>query len=154
MEPNDFHGESSSSSVSAKKKLRKTKCHRGPKPFAKRYKYAKICTERCERILRFFKHQSRLTGIPVTYLVSQSLSRRQVRIESLHEKWPENWGYFGRCGVWFQWIISLQVGEVVQLQLEGAAYNPNPDEPFGLLPDVKEELKEEPKGEDVNEVEV
>ena len=85
MEPNDFRGESSSSSVSAKKKLRKTKCHRGPKPFAKRYKYAKICTERCERILRFFKHQSRLTGIPVTNLVSQSLSRRQVRIESLHE---------------------------------------------------------------------
>ena len=85
MEPNDFRGESSSSSVSAKKKLRKTKCHQSPKPFAKRYKYAKICTERCERILRFFKHQSRLTGIPVTNLVSQSLSRRQVRIESLHE---------------------------------------------------------------------
>ena len=28
------------------------------------------------------------------------------------------------------------------------AYNPNPDEPFGLLPDVKEELKEEPKEEE------
>lgn len=86
IEPNEVARACSSSSpsvVAKTKKARKrnTESLKGSRPFTKRYKYAKIHTDRCQRMIRFLKQQSRLTGLPIANIVSQSLSRRQVRFD-------------------------------------------------------------------------
>ena len=53
----------------------------------------------------------------------------------------------------FPYLIFPQIAKIVKALLERNVIYGNPDEAFGMLPDVKEEIKEEPQ-EDVEVTQV
>ena len=72
----------SSPSVAAKtKKQRNTKRLPGPRKTPKSNKHVKIRTDRCKKIRRFFGKQRSATGLPIENVLSQSLTRREVRLK-------------------------------------------------------------------------
>ena len=134
-------GPSTGASNKAKKK-RKTKRIPGPVKKPRPFKHVKILTDRCIKVRRFLGRQKSFTGLTIPNILSQALTRREVSLE---------WNYLVDLYNYifhFPYLIFPQIAKIVKALLERNVIYGNPDEAFGMLPDVKEEIKEEPQ-EDV-----
>ena len=106
------------------------------RPYTDHLRHTKIKSERCQKIRRFLKRQSAQTGRDLEDILSQSLSRHEV-------KFPNNLNL--RI---FLDIFILQVAKIIQLQSQHVS--PENYVPSGLVSPPQEtvEVKEEPQDED------
>ena len=129
------------------KRKRKTKRIPGPVKKPRPFKHVKILTDRCIKVRRFLGRQKSFTGLTIPNILSQALTRREVSLE---------WNYLVDLYNYifhFPYLIFPQIAKIVKALLERNVIYGNPDEAFGMLPDVKEEIKEEPQ-EDVEVTQV